>query len=156
MPLKGQTVTISLSACIKILAQEPEQNTGLQLSQQVHCMKWSIKLIKISKVSAKLYKAGGLVKCLLKVQHLWWLSAYWLVWDNNYFSWKLKVLSFSQVPALGEINDKHLDSGASLYSLSTWNISAGTSENGERAVGFWFSFPHTERHMLGMAESKSC
>lgn len=70
MPLKGQTVTISLSACIKILAQEPEQNTGLQLSQQVHCMKWSIKLIKISKVSAKLYKAGGLVKCLLKVQHL--------------------------------------------------------------------------------------
>lgn len=55
MPVKGQTVTIIFSACIKILVQEPEQNIGLQLSQQVHCMQWSIKGIKISKVSATLF-----------------------------------------------------------------------------------------------------
>lgn len=54
-------------ACIKILVQEPEQNIGLQLSQQVYCMQWSIKGIKISKVSAAHYNAVGLVKCLLKV-----------------------------------------------------------------------------------------
>lgn len=67
MPLKGQTVTIIFfSVCIKVLARAPEQNIGLQLSQQVHCMQWSIKLIKISKVSAKLCNAVGLVKCLLK------------------------------------------------------------------------------------------
>lgn len=36
MPLKCQTVTVTFSACIKILAQAPEQNIGLQLPQQVH------------------------------------------------------------------------------------------------------------------------
>lgn len=67
MPLKGQTVTIIFSACIKILAQVLEQNIGFQLSQLAHCMQWSIKLIKISKLSAKLHNAVGLVKYLLKV-----------------------------------------------------------------------------------------
>lgn len=33
-------------------------------------MQWSIKEIKISKVSAAEYNVVGLVKCLLKVQHL--------------------------------------------------------------------------------------
>lgn len=40
MPLKCQAVTSTLSACIKILAQVPELNTGLQLAQQVHCVQW--------------------------------------------------------------------------------------------------------------------
>lgn len=43
-----------------------EQNIYLQLSQQVHIVKWFIKLIKINKVSAKLYCAVWLVKHLLK------------------------------------------------------------------------------------------
>lgn len=67
MPVKGQTVTIIFSACIKILVQVPEQNIGLQLSQQVHGMQWSIKGIKISKVSATWHNAVGLEKCLLKI-----------------------------------------------------------------------------------------
>lgn len=67
IPVKGQTITIIFLACIKILVQEPEQNIGLQLSQQVHYMQWSIKGIKISKVSGAEYNAVGLVKCLFKV-----------------------------------------------------------------------------------------
>lgn len=64
---KVQTVTIIFSVFIKILGQVPKQNMHLQLSQQVHCMQWSIKLIKITKVSAKLYNAVWLAKCLLRV-----------------------------------------------------------------------------------------
>lgn len=69
------------------------------------------------------------------------LLAYWLVWVNNYFSWKLKVLRLSQVPDLGEVNDEHVDSEASFCSLSIWNISAGTEKMEKGLLVFGFLFP---------------